>query len=124
MVQIQGGFEPMTIWPIYEKKKILAEGGFDPQISGRECKMLPLSHQDFLWERHQYNILIYQPNLANILVWVNFSQFAPSCAKFHLSYAKDILFTQLFPIYDMNEPSWAMLKNMVFGSYLLNPWTN
>ena len=30
MVQTQGGFEPMTIWPIYEKKKILAEGGFEP----------------------------------------------------------------------------------------------
>ena len=48
MVQTQGGFEPMTIWPIYEKKKILAEGGFDPQISGRECKMLPLSYGELL----------------------------------------------------------------------------
>ena len=51
MVQIQGGFEPMTIWPIYEKKKILAEGGFDPQISGRECKMLPLSYEELLQSR-------------------------------------------------------------------------
>ena len=52
MVQIQGGFEPMTIWPIYEKKKILAEGGFDPQISGRECKMLPLSYGNLLYKEH------------------------------------------------------------------------
>ena len=51
MVQTQGGFEPMTIWPIYEKKKILAEGGFDPQISGRECKMLPLSYGELLQKR-------------------------------------------------------------------------
>ena len=47
-MKTQGGFEPMTMWPMYEKKKILAEGGFDPQISGHECKMLPLSHGDFL----------------------------------------------------------------------------
>ena len=47
-MKTQGGFEPMTIWPIYEKKKILAEGGFDPQISGRECKMLPLSYVNLL----------------------------------------------------------------------------
>ena len=38
----------MTMWVIYEKKKILAEGGFDPQISGHECKMLPLNHQDLI----------------------------------------------------------------------------
>ena len=38
----------MTMWVIYEKKKILAEGGFDPQISGRECKMLPLSYEELL----------------------------------------------------------------------------
>ena len=47
-MKTQGGFEPMTMWPMYEKKKNLAEGGFEPQISGRECKMVPLSHQDFL----------------------------------------------------------------------------
>ena len=47
-MQIQGGFEPMTMWAIYEKKKILAEGGFEPQISGRECKMLPLSYGELL----------------------------------------------------------------------------
>ena len=64
------------------------------------------------------HFLWWKPVLANL------SQVAPSCAKFHLSYAKDTLFSQLFPIYDMNEPSWAMLKNMVFGSYLLNRWTN
>ena len=50
-MKTQGGFEPMTIWPIYEKKKILAEGGFDPQISGRECKMLPLSYEELLQRR-------------------------------------------------------------------------
>ena len=44
----QGGFEPMTLWVIYEKKKILVEGGFEPQISGRERKMLPLSHGELL----------------------------------------------------------------------------
>ena len=38
----------MTMWVIYEKKKILAEGGFEPQISGRECKMLPLSYGELL----------------------------------------------------------------------------
>ena len=38
----------MTIWPIYEKKKILAEVGFEPQISGHECKMLPLSRGEML----------------------------------------------------------------------------
>ena len=38
----------MTLWVIYEKKKILAEGGFEPQISGRECKMLPLSYRELL----------------------------------------------------------------------------
>ena len=63
----------------------------------------------FLWWKPYYSI---------------FSQVAPSCPKFHLSYAKDTLFTQLFPIYHMNEPSWAMFKNMVFGSYFLNPWPN
>ena len=49
IMKTQGGFEPMTIWPIYEKKKILAEGGFDPQISGRESKMLPLNYKEFLY---------------------------------------------------------------------------
>ena len=38
----------MTMWVIYEKKKILAEGGFEPQISGRECKMLPLSYGELI----------------------------------------------------------------------------
>ena len=47
-MKTQGGFEPMNMWPMYEKKKILAEGGFEPQISGHECKMVSLSHQDFL----------------------------------------------------------------------------
>ena len=47
-MQIPGGFEPMTMWAIYEKKKILAEWGFEPQISGRECKMLPLNHGELL----------------------------------------------------------------------------
>ena len=124
MVQNQGGFEPMTIWPLYEKKKMLAEGGFDPQISGRECKMLPLSHQDFLWKWHQYNILIYQPNLANILVWANFSQLPPFCAIFHIDTIKPYLISHLFLLYDMSEPGWALFPNQPFGSYFLNPWTN
>ena len=47
-MKTQGGFEPMTMWPIYEKKKNLPEGGFEPQISGRECKMLPLSYGELL----------------------------------------------------------------------------
>ena len=47
-MKTQGGFEPMTMWAIYEKKKILAEGGFEPQISGRECKMLALSYGELL----------------------------------------------------------------------------
>ena len=51
-MQTQGGFEPMTMWPIYENKKILAEGGFDPQISGRECKMLPLSYGNLVYNEH------------------------------------------------------------------------
>ena len=61
MVQIQGGFEPMTIWPIYEKKKILAEGGFDPQISGRECKMLPLSYEVLLQLMFKKSLQINTP---------------------------------------------------------------
>ena len=61
MVQTQGGFEPMTIWPIYEKKKILAEGGFEPQISGRECKMLPLSYRELLQGQVKKSLQIYTP---------------------------------------------------------------
>ena len=61
MVQTQGGFEPMTIWPIYEKKKILAEGGFEPQISGRECKMLPLSYGELLQGKVKKSLQIYTP---------------------------------------------------------------
>ena len=61
MVQNQGGFEPMTIWPIYEKKKILAEGGFEPQISGHECKMLPLSYGELLQGKVKKSLQIYTP---------------------------------------------------------------
>ena len=61
MVQTQGGFEPTTIWPIYEKKKILPEGGFEPQISGHECKMLPLSYGELLQGEVKKSLQIYTP---------------------------------------------------------------
>ena len=51
----------MTIWVIYEKKKILAEGGFEPQISGRECKMLPLSYEELLQKMHKKSLDINAP---------------------------------------------------------------
>ena len=38
----------MTMWVIYEKKKILAEGGFEPHISAHESKMLQLSYGELL----------------------------------------------------------------------------
>ena len=51
----------MTILTIYEKKKILAEGGFDPQISGRECKMLPLSYEELLQRKCKKILQINTP---------------------------------------------------------------
>ena len=64
-MKTQGGFEPMTMWPIYEKKKILAEGGFYPQISGLECKMLPLS----------YKVLLQQVFLKSLEINTSLIQF-------------------------------------------------
>ena len=41
-------FKGVWTHEIYEKKKIMAQGGFDPYMSGREDKTLPLSYHDLL----------------------------------------------------------------------------
>ena len=51
-------------------------------------------------------------------VLANFSQLPPICANWHLYYINIYNFSQLFSLYDMSEPEWAMIKNVVFGSYL------
>ena len=59
-----------------------------------------------------------------IYFFANFSPFPPFSAKFHLYRTNINYFWQLFFLYNMNEPSWALFKNMVFGSYCLYPWSN
>ena len=43
-MQTQAGFEPMTPKSHIKDKKKLDRGGFELQISGHECKTLPLSY--------------------------------------------------------------------------------
>ena len=65
----------MTMWVIYEKKKILAEGGFEPQISGRECKMQPLSYGELLQWMFKKSLHINAPLIQFFPFLVNLRHF-------------------------------------------------
>ena len=72
---------------------MLAQGGFDPQISGRECKMLPLSHGELLQRTNKKRLQI---NASSDTVIAIFSQFAPLCATLDLYSTNVDLFPQVF----------------------------
>ena len=82
MMQIQGGFEPMTMRVKYEKKKILAEGGF-------ELGTFRFKEQNTTTELRKPIMRMAIKKLSNSytydIVLANFSQFPP-------------LFTYIVPI--------------------------
>ena len=88
----------MTMWVIYEKKKILAEGGFEPQISGRECKMLPLSYGELLHISIKKSLEIntpliqFQPFLAMFRHFPPFFTYIPSKYTFPSTFFHKINF--------------------------------
>ena len=111
----------MTMWVIYEKKKILAEGGFEPQISGHECKMLPLSYEELLQRSTKKSLQINAPSDTVLAI---FSQFPPLSANFHLYSTNLDLLPHLLYLYDMSVVERGLFPNQPFGSYLLNRWAN